>query len=422
LTREAAPEYRQDAQEATVTSIATQPEPVVILSGCRTPIGSFGGAFKDVSAVELGTLVVREALARAGVAAERVDEVVLGCILQAGQGMNPARQVALRAGLPHSVPAHTVNKVCGSGLKAVMLAAQAVKCGDAALVVAGGTENMSRAPFLLPGARWGERLGHGQMLDHMIHEGLTDAFHDVHMGLTAENVAARWGLSREAQDAFAAESQRRAEEAIRAGRFKDEIVPVPVPGKQGETRTVDTDEYPRPGTTAEALAKLKPAFRKDGSVTAGNASGLNDGAAALVVTSAAHAAALRAQPLARIVSYASAGVDPAVMGVGPVPAVTKALDKAGLTAADVDLFELNEAFAAQSLAVARDLKLDPARVNVNGGAIALGHPIGASGARILVTLLHALRARGLRRGLASLCIGGGQGVALVVETEPDKVH
>jgi acetyl-CoA C-acetyltransferase len=340
---------------------------------------------------------------------------VMGCILQAGQGMNPARQVTIKAGLPETVPAHTVNKVCGSGLKAVMLATQAIRCGDAELVVAGGTESMSRAPFLLPGARWGERLGHGQALDHMIHEGLTDAFHDIHMGITAENLVEKYGISREDQDRFAAESQARAEAAIKDGRFKDEIVPVPVAGKKGETRAVDTDEHPRAGTTAESLGKLKPAFKPGGTVTAGNASGLNDGAAALVLASAERARSLGAAPLARIVSYASAAVDPRIMGIGPVPAVRKALEKAGLGTDRIDLFELNEAFAAQSLAVLRELKLDPARVNVNGGAIALGHPIGASGARILVTLLHALRARGQRLGLAGLCIGGGQGVAMVIE-------
>jgi acetyl-CoA C-acetyltransferase len=387
---------------------------VVILSGCRTPIGTFGSAFKDVSAVQLGTIAVREAVRRAGIRPDQVDEVILGCILQAGVGMNPARQAAIKAGLPESVPAHTVNKVCGSGLKAVMLAAQAVRCGDAEVVVAGGTESMSGAPYLLPGARWGERLGNGQALDHMIHEGLTDAFHDIHMGITAENVVEKYGITREDQDRFAAESQSRATAAIKDGRFRDEIVPVPVAGKKGET-LVDTDEHPRPGTTAEALAKLKPAFKPGGTVTAGNASGLNDGAAAVVVTSASRARSLGAAPLARIVAYASAAVDPRVMGIGPVPAVRKALEKASLGADQIDLFELNEAFAAQSLAVLRDLKLDPARVNVNGGAIALGHPIGASGARILVTLMHALRARDKRLGLASLCIGGGQGVAMVVE-------
>jgi acetyl-CoA C-acetyltransferase len=387
----------------------------VILSGCRTPIGTFGGAFKDVSAVELATVAVREAVRRSGVRPEQVDEVVLGCILQAGLGMNPARQAAIHAGLPESVPAMTVNKVCGSGLKAVMLAAQAVKCGDAEIVVAGGAESMSRAPFLLPGARWGERLGHGQVLDHMIHEGLTDAFHGIHMGVTAENLVERYGISRADQDAFAAGSQERATAAIREGRFKDEIVPVSLPAKKGAATVVDTDEHPRPGTTAESLGKLKAAFKDGGSVTAGNASGLNDGAAALVVTSADRAKALGAAPLGRIVSYASAAVDPRVMGIGPVPAVRKALEKAGLAKGRIDLFELNEAFAAQSLAVLRELQLDASRVNVNGGAIALGHPIGASGARILVTLFYALRARGLRYGLAALCIGGGQGVALVVE-------
>jgi acetyl-CoA C-acetyltransferase len=388
---------------------------VVILEGCRTPIGTFGGALKDVPAVELGTIAVREAVRRAGVRPDQVDEVVMGCILQAGLGMNPARQAALKAGLPETVPAHTVNKVCGSGLKAVMLAAQAIRSGDAEVVVAGGMESMSGAPYLLPGARWGQRLGHGQAIDHMIHEGLTDAFHDIHMGITAENLVERYGISRADQDAFAAESQRRAQEAIREGRFKDEIVPVPLASKRGEAKAFDTDEHPRAGTTAESLGKLKPAFKKDGTVTAGNASGINDGAAAVVVTSGDRAGRLGLKPIARVVAYASAAVDPKVMGIGPVPAVRKVLEKAGLGADRIDLFELNEAFAAQSLAVLRELALDSARVNVSGGAIALGHPIGASGARILVTLLYALRARDKRLGLASLCIGGGQGVAMVVE-------
>jgi acetyl-CoA C-acetyltransferase len=329
--------------------------------------------------------------------------------------MNPARQASIGGGIPESVPAHTVNKVCGSGLKSVILAAQAIKAGDAEVVVAGGLESMSRAPFLLPGARWGERLGHGKVLDHMIHEGLTDAFHDIHMGITAENLAERYAIGREEQDAFAAESQARAAAAMRDGRFTAEIVPVPLAPRKGAPQRAEQDEHPRPETTRESLARLKPAFKKDGTVTAGNASGLNDGAAALVVASAAKAAALGRTPRARIVAYASAGVDPRVMGIGPVPAVQKALSKAGLSADAIDLFELNEAFAAQSLAVLRELKLDPARVNVNGGAIALGHPIGASGARILVTLLHALEARGQKRGLASLCIGGGQGVAMIIE-------
>jgi len=387
---------------------------VVILSGCRTAVGAFGGAFKDVPATDLGAVVVREAVRRAGVRPDQVDEVVMGCILQAGLGMNPARQASIKAGLPESVPAHTVNKVCGSGLKAVMLAAQAIRAGDAEVVVAGGLESMSRAPFLLPGARWGERLGHGKVLDHMIHEGLTDAFHDIHMGVTAENVVERYRISREDQDAFAAESQARAAAALREGRFRAEIVPVEAPGKKGTT-VVDTDEHPRADSTREALARLRPAFKKDGTVTAGNASGLNDGAAALVVAGGDTARGLGATPLARVVAYAAAAVDPRVMGIGPVPAVRKALEKAGLAAGAIDLWELNEAFAAQALAVARELELDPARVNVNGGAIALGHPIGASGARILVTLLHALAARGGKRGVAGLCIGGGQGVAVVVE-------
>jgi acetyl-CoA C-acetyltransferase len=387
----------------------------VILSACRTPVGTFGGALKDVTAVELATVAVREAVRRAGIRPDQVDEVILGCILQAGLGMNPARQAAIKAGLPDSVPATTVNKVCGSGLKAVMLAAQAIRCGDAEAIVAGGTESMSRAPYLLPGARWGERLGHGKVLDHMIHEGLTDAFHDIHMGITAENVAERYSIGRAEQDAFAAESQARAEAAIREGRFKAEIVAVPIPQKKGEPKAFDTDEHPRPGTTAESLGKLKPAFKKDGTVTAGNASGLNDGAAALVVASADRAQRLAVKARARIVSYASAAVDPKVMGIGPVPAVRKAIEKAGITIDRVDLFELNEAFASQSLAVVRDLGVSPAKVNVNGGAIALGHPIGASGARILVTLLHALEARNLGIGVAALCIGGGQGVAMVIQ-------
>jgi acetyl-CoA C-acetyltransferase len=387
----------------------------VIVSACRTPIGTFGGAFKDTPATMLGSIASREALLRSGISPQQVDEVILGLILQAGVGMNPARQVALNAGLPESVPAYTVNKVCGSGLKAVMLAAQAIRCGDAEVVLAGGAESMSRAPYLLPGARWGERLGNGRILDHMIHEGLTDAFHDIHMGVTAENVAARFSIGREAQDAFAAESQARAEAAIREGRFDAEIVPVTLEGKKGEMTTVSKDEHPRPGTTAAALSKLRPAFQSDGTVTAGNASGLNDGAAALVVTSSERAASSGITPLGRVVSYAAVGVDPRVMGIGPVPAVRKALERAGLAISDIDLFELNEAFAAQSLAVLKELSIPAAKVNVNGGAIALGHPIGASGARVLVTLLYAMKARGARRGLAGLCIGGGQGVAMVVD-------
>ena len=388
---------------------------VVILSACRTPIGAFGGALKDMSAVDLGAIVIREAVARAGVPAADIGDVVMGCVLQAGAGMNVARQAGLRAGLPVEVPGETVNRVCGSGLQAVVHAVDAIRIGYVDAVVAGGTESMSNAPYLLKGARWGYRMGNAEAIDSMLHEGLTCAIGLTHMGITAEEVATRYNVSRADQDAFAAESQTRAVRAIAERRFVDEIVPVPVPQRKGDPVLVDTDEYPRAGTTAEKLGALKPAFRKDGSVTAGNASGINDGAAALVVTTAKKAQALGKTALARILSYASTGVDPAVMGIGPVPAVRKVLDRAGLTIADIDLFELNEAFAAQSLAVARELGLDAAKVNVNGGAIALGHPIGASGARVLTTLVYALRARKLKYGVASLCIGGGMGIAMAVQ-------
>jgi acetyl-CoA C-acetyltransferase len=387
----------------------------VILSACRTPIGSFGGALKDLSASDLGAIVIREALARARVAPESVDDVIMGCVLQAGAGMNVARQAALKAGLPVDVPAETVNRVCGSGLQAVVHAAEAIAAGSGETYVAGGTESMSNAPYLLKGARWGFRMGHNEATDSMLAEGLTCAINSCHMGSTAEEIASRFGISRAEQDAFAAESQRRAERALRDGTFTAEIVPVPVPQKMGELQRVDVDEYPRAGTTAEKLAGLKPAFKKDGSVTAGNASGINDGAAALVVTSAGKAAALGTPPLARILSYATAGVDPKIMGMGPVPAVRRALDRAGLNSSDIDLFELNEAFAVQALAVSRELQLDPSRVNIHGGAIALGHPIGASGGRILTTLLYALRARKARYGVAGLCIGGGMGIAMAIE-------
>ncbi len=387
----------------------------VILSGCRTPIGSFGGALKDLTAPQLGALVIREALGRAGVAPEQVDDVLLGCVLQAGAGMNVARQAAQGAGLPADVPAETINRVCGSGLSAVMHAADAVAAGSAELVVAGGTESMSNAPYLLKGARWGYRMGHGEVADMMVGEGLTCAIEGCHMGNTAEAIAARAGITRGEQDQFAAESQARAAQAIEAGWFSDEIVEVLVPQKNGDPQRVSVDEYPRRGTTVDTLAGLRPAFQKDGTVTAGNASGINDGAAALVVTSHARATALGRTPLARIVSHAVAGVEPKYMGLGPIPAVRKALDRARLTVGDIDLFELNEAFAVQSLAVMRDLGADPARVNVGGGAVALGHPIGASGARVLVTLLHHLRRTGGRYGVASLCVGGGMGVAMIVE-------
>lgn len=387
----------------------------VIVSGVRTAIGAFGGALSDVAVPELGRVVIESALQRAGTDCSDVEEVIMGNVLQAGAGMNPARQAAIAAGIPDSVPSFTVNKVCGSGLKAVALAAQAIGAGDAELIVAGGMESMSRAPYLLNKARWGYRLGGDQLVDSMLSEGLTCAMAGCHMGVTAENVATASSITRDAQDEFAAESQSRAQAAITAGRFDQEIVPVMIARKKGEPVDFRVDEYPRAGTTAEALARLKPAFQKDGTVTAGNASGINDGAAAVVLASEERARLMELAPLAKIVSYASAGVDPRIMGMGPVPAIERALEKAGLALRDIDLFELNEAFAAQSLAVVRELGIDTSRVNVNGGAIALGHPIGASGARILVTLLYEMRRRDVRRGLAALCIGGGQGIAMIVE-------
>jgi acetyl-CoA C-acetyltransferase len=388
---------------------------VVILSACRTPIGAFGGALKDLSAADLGAIVVREAVARAQVDRNDVGDVILGCVLQAGAGMNVARQAALTAGIPKETPAETVNRVCGSGLQAVVHAVEAIRVGYTHTVVAGGTESMSNAPYLLNGARWGYRMGNGEAIDSMLSEGLTCAINACHMGNTAEEVAKEYGVSRAEQDRFAAESQARAQQAIAAGAFKPEIIPVEVPQRKGPPVVVDTDEYPRSGTTIEKLSALKPAFQKDGTVTAGNASGINDGAAALVVADQTAAREAGKTPIARIVSYVSIGVDPMVMGIGPVPAVTRALERAGLNKDDIDLFELNEAFAAQSVAVLRELDLDPAKVNVNGGAIALGHPIGASGARVLTTLIYALRARKGRYGVASLCIGGGMGIAMVIE-------
>jgi acetyl-CoA C-acetyltransferase len=388
---------------------------VYIVSACRTPIGSFGGTLKDITAADLGAVVIREAIARARVVDGEVGDVILGCVLQGGAGMNVARQAALKAGLPHDVPAETINRVCGSGLQAVAHAVDAIHNGYVDTVVAGGTESMSNAPYLLKSARWGYRMGNGEAIDSMVGDGLTCAINAHHMGVTAEEVARRFEVSRADQDAFAAESQRRAAAAIAAGAFTDEIVPVDIPQKKGDPLRFAVDEYPRAGTTVDKLAALKPAFSKDGSVTAGNASGINDGAAAVVVTSGARLRASGAAPLARILSYAVAGVDPRIMGIGPVPAVTKAVERAGLALSDIELFELNEAFAAQSVAVVRQLRLDPAVVNVNGGAIALGHPIGASGARVLTTLIYAMRARRLRYGVASLCIGGGMGIAAVVE-------
>lgn len=390
---------------------------VVIVSAVRTAIGSFGGSLKDVPAVDLGATVIKEALNRAGVKSELVEEVIMGNVLQAGLGQNTARQALIKAGLPVEVPAMTINKVCGSGLRAVSLACQMIKAGDADVIVAGGMENMSRAPYVLDSARWGQRMGNGTMTDVMINDGLWDAFNHYHMGITAENIAEQWNLTREEQDAFAAQSQNKAEKAIKEGKFKDEIVPVVIPQRKGEPIVFDTDEYVKAGATAEKLGKLKPAFKKDGTVTAGNASGINDGAAAFVIMSAEKAKELGVKPLAKIVSYGNKGLEPSIMGYGPFAATKKALEVAGLNIEDLDLIEANEAFAAQSLAVAKDLGFDMSKVNVNGGAIALGHPIGASGARILVSLLHEMQKREAKRGLATLCIGGGMGTALIVERE-----
>ena len=388
---------------------------VVIASAARTAVGSFGGGLKDIPAVELGKIAVMEALKRGGVNPEWVEEVILGCVLTAGQGQNPTRQVLIRAGIPKEVPGTTVNKVCASGLKSVMMAAQAIKAGDADVIVAGGIESMSQAPYLLTGARWGYRMNDSPVVDGMIHDGLLDIFNHYHMGITAENVAEKFGVSRKDQDELAFRSQQNAGRAIKEGRFKDEIVPVSIPQKKGNPLVFDTDEHPRPNTTMEALAGLRPAFKKDGTVTAGNASGINDGAAAVVVMAAEKAKALGLQPLARIKSYATAGVAPEIMGTGPVPSSQVALKKAGLTAKDLDLVEANEAFAAQAAYVNRAMGWDIEKVNVNGGAIALGHPIGASGARIFVTLLYEMKKRQARYGLATLCVGGGMGGAMIVE-------
>ena len=390
---------------------------VVIVAATRTAIGAFQGSLASIPAAELGATVIRRLLEQTGLDPASVDEVILGQVLTAGCGQNPARQAALRAGLPHTVPAMTLNKVCGSGLKAVQLAAQAIACGDAGIVIAGGQESMSLSPYLLPAARTGMRMGHAQAIDSMIHDGLWDAFNDYHMGITAENLVEQYGLSREEQDAFAARSQQRAAAAQAAGRFAAEIAPVRIPQRKGEPLQFAIDEQPRPQSSADALAQLRPAFRKDGTVTAGNASTLNDGAAAVLLMSAEKAAALGLPVMARIKAAASAGVDPAIMGIGPVFATCRALEKAGWSLEQLDLIEANEAFAAQALAVGRELHWDDAKVNVNGGAIALGHPIGASGCRILVTLLHEMQRRDARRGLATLCIGGGQGVALAVERD-----
>ncbi|OLR56366.1 acetyl-CoA acetyltransferase [Hornefia porci] len=390
---------------------------VVIVGAARTAIGTFGGTLKDVPARTLGAVVIKEAIKRAGIKADQVEEVIMGDVLQGGLGQNVARQMSLDAGVPKEVPAMTINKVCGSGLRAVELAAQIIKAGDADIIVAGGAENMSATAYALPKARWGARMFDGKMVDMMVNDGLWDAFNNYHMGMTAENVAEQWGLTREELDEFALKSQQKAEAAIKGGKFKDEIVPVEVPQRKGDPIVFDTDEHPKFGSTIEKMAKLKPAFKKDGGiVTAANASGINDSGAAVVVMSADKAKELGLKPLVKIVSYASAGVDPKIMGVGPVPASKKALEKAGLSIADMDLYEANEAFAAQSVAVGKELGFDPEKLNVNGGAIALGHPIGASGCRILITLIYEmLRRDDANKGLATLCIGGGMGTAVVVE-------
>lgn len=390
-------------------------ENVVIVAAARTAIGKFGGTLSSLPAAQLGAKVIAELLARTGVEARQIDEVILGQVLTAGIGQNGARQAALAAGLPYEVSATTLNKVCGSGLKAVQLAAQAIQCGDAEIVIAGGQENMSLAPHVLPNSRNGQRMGDWKLVDTMIVDGLWDAFNHYHMGITAENIAEKFGITRQEQDEFAVASQRKAEAAIKSGRFKDEIVPIEIPQPKGPAILCDTDEFPRFGASLDALAKLKPAFRKEGTVTAGNASGVNDGAAAVVVMAASTAQRLGLAPLARIVAVGRSGVDPAIMGTGPINASRQALQKAGWSVADLDLIEANEAFAAQAIAVNRDLGWDLTKVNVNGGAIALGHPIGASGARILVTLLHEMQKRDAKKGLATLCIGGGQGIAMAVE-------
>ncbi len=388
---------------------------VVIVSAARTAVGSFGGSLSKLSAAEIGAVAAKEAIKRAGIDPAIIDEAIIGNVISAGLGQNVGRQVALKAGLKEESTAISINKVCGSGIKAVTLAAQAIKSGDADVILCGGTESMSNAPYVLPTSRWGQRMGDSTMVDTMIKDGLWDAFYDYHMGVTAENIAEKWGLTREMQDEFALSSQLKAEKAVKEGRFKDEIVPVEIPQRKGDPIVFDTDEFPKFGSTIEKLGKLKPAFKKGGTVTAGNASGINDGAAMFIVMSKEKAEQLGVSYLATIKSYASAGLDPQIMGYGPFEATSKALSKAGLTVEDLDLIEANEAFAAQSLAVAKDLKFDMNKVNVNGGAIAIGHPVGASGARILTTLIYEMIKRDNKKGLATLCIGGGQGIAIVIE-------
>lgn len=388
---------------------------VVIASAVRTPVGSFGGTLKDVTPMTMGSLVIKEALERAHVKPEQVDEVLFGCVLQAGYGQGVARQAAIHAGIPNEVPAATINMICGSGLKTVSMAALSIMAGQNDIVVAGGTENMSMAPYLLKGARWGQRMGNGEMYDPMVNDGLWDVFNDYHMGITAENVAEKWSITREAQDQFAAESQQKAAAARANGKFAEEIVAVPIPQRKGDPILFSEDEYIKPDTTFESISKLRPAFKKDGTVTAANASGINDGAAALVIMSKEKADELGIVPLAIIAGFASAGVEPSIMGVGPIPAVKKALKNASMTIDQLEVVEANEAFAAQAIAVVGELGINPEIVNVNGGAIAIGHPIGASGARILVSLLHEMKRQDAKAGLATLCIGGGMGEALIVK-------
>jgi acetyl-CoA C-acetyltransferase len=388
---------------------------IVLIGAVRTPIGKFGGSLVDIPVAQLGSIVIADAIKRAGIIPEDVDEVIMGNVLQSGMGQGTARQAAIGAGIPDCVPAMNINNICGSGLKAINLAASMIACGDADVIIAGGMENMSSAPYVLNNARWGYRMGNGQLIDTMVHDSLTDAFDKCHMGITAENVAEKYQITREEQDEFAAWSQQKAEEALKNGRFADEIVPVEVKVKRNETSLFEVDEYPRPGVTKEGIANMKPAFKADGSVTAANASGINDGAAAIIVMSKEKADALGVKPMAKIISYASAGVDPKYMGIGPVFSTEKALKKAGLTMDQIDLIEANEAFAAQALAVGKLLKINNEKLNVNGGTIALGHPVGASGARILVTLLYEMQKRAVETGLATLCVGGGMGVTTIVQ-------
>jgi acetyl-CoA C-acetyltransferase len=388
---------------------------IVLIGAVRTPIGKFGGSLVDIPVAQLGSIVIADAIKRAGIIPEDVDEVIMGNVLQSGMGQGTARQAAIGAGIPDCVPAMNINNICGSGLKAINLAASMIACGDADVIIAGGMENMSSAPYVLNNARWGYRMGNGQLIDTMVYDSLTDAFDKCHMGITAENVAEKYQITREEQDEFAAWSQQKAEEALKNGRFAEEIVPVEVKVKRNETSLFEVDEYPRPGVTKEGIANMKPAFKADGSVTAANASGINDGAAAIIVMSKEKADALGVKPMAKIISYASAGVDPKYMGIGPVFSTEKALKKAGLTMDQIDLIEANEAFAAQALAVGKLLKINNEKLNVNGGTIALGHPVGASGARILVTLLYEMQKRAVETGLATLCVGGGMGVTTIVQ-------